>query len=57
MNFGISLNQSLLKISPKVQESIRKFGLYKFEQSAADLKGTEGNPVKIGTNEELTYEG
>ena len=55
--FGKALNPAFIKPDNKVKGQIGKYQLYKFENSGADLKGTELNPVKKGENEEGVYEG
>lgn len=36
---------------------IKQYGLYKFDLSVADLRGSEKNPVKQGSNEDFVYQG
>ena len=54
--FGSSLDASYFK-SDKVNAMIKQHGLYKFDLSVVDLRGTEKNPVKQGINEDLSYQG
>jgi len=55
--FESSINNSYLKLPDPVKNLVAKHGLYKFENSAADLKGSETNPLKMGENEEYVYHG
>ena len=54
--FGKTVNFGYLK-AEKAKNLIAKYGLYKFENSAAELKGTESLAVKKGQSEEGLYEG
>lgn len=56
-SFGFTLNGKIFTLTDEIRSSIRKFGLYKFEQSSADLKGTEINPVKTGQCQDFVYQG
>lgn len=56
-NFGRQLNENYFKVGEKAKALVRDQGLYKFEQSGADLRGSESNPVKQGVNEDYKYEG
>ena len=55
-DFGKAINTAYLK-PVKVANSISKYGLYKFENSASELKGTESLSVKKGESVEGVYEG
>lgn len=56
-SFGSKVNESFFKLSDAVKALIKKFNLYKFDQSTADLKGLDRLPVKRGSNEDFNYEG
>lgn len=55
-NFGKNIDASKFK-SEKAFALIRQYGLYKFDSSAADLRGTENLPVKQGENSDMIYQG
>ena len=56
-DFGNSVNDSYLGTAPLVVALVKKYGLYKFNESAADLRGTENNPVKKGQGPDGKFEG
>ena len=55
-DFGSNLDASKFK-SEKAMSVVRQFGLYKFDQSAADLKGSDMYAVKQAENDDLFYQG
>lgn len=55
--FGQKVNEAFFKLSDPVKDAIRKYNLYKFDQSAPELKGFESLPVKRASNEDFHYEG
>lgn len=55
--FGQELNDFYIKPNRNVMAAITKHGLYKFEESGADLGGTESLPVKHAFNTEMVYLG
>lgn len=55
-DFGKSVNVGYLK-ADKVKNLLSKYGLYKFENSASELKGTESLAVKKGESADGLYEG
>ena len=55
-DFGKTINMNYLK-ADKAKNSITKYGLFKFEGSASELKGTESLAVKKGESADGLYEG
>jgi hypothetical protein len=55
--FGDRILLDCITPGERVRISLRKFGLYKFEHSVADLRGSESLPVKLARNDEYTYVG
>lgn len=56
-NFGSKVNDTYLGLPARVKESVRKYNLYRFEKSAAELKGTHQFKVKRGESEDMKFEG
>lgn len=55
--FGQKVNEAFFKLSDPVKELVRKYNLYKFDQSAPELKGFETLPIKRASTEDFQYEG
>lgn len=55
--FGSKLRDKYFKLNHHIADSLKKYGLYKFEESVADLRGSEALPVKYATNDQITYYG
>lgn len=55
--FGQKILSHYIHLSPQVLESLKKYGLYRFEFSVADLRGTEDLPVKLAKSDDMTYVG
>lgn len=55
--FGSKLRDKHFVINQKIANSIKKYGLYTYEHSVADLRGSEALPVKLAINEDIVYYG
>ncbi len=55
--FGQKVNEAFFKLTDTVKELVRKYNLYRFDQSAPELKGLENLPVKRAATEDFQYEG
>lgn len=55
--FGKVVREKHFKFNEEIKKSLKKYGLYKFNHSIADLRGTEALPVKLATNEEVVFYG
>lgn len=57
VQFGQQVLTHYFKLNPKVLESLKKFDLYRFEDSTADLLGTEHLPVQLASSDNFLFVG
>ena len=55
--FGDKLNTKYIRVSEKIHEAMKKHGLYRFKDSAANLLGTDKLAVHSASNSQVQYHG